>query len=185
MAATDDPGGAPAAGDAGGPEATARVGPAVGAAITVLAIGVAIAFGASRADDPARVVRSVAALHDRAAETGTPALPERPEGFVRRALRAGWVPTGARADAVEGRDVRTVFWQRAGRRISWSRIAGPPVRVPDDARRAGRGGLLLRSLEVDGRVVVAWAEAGSTTVISAIGISRDSLYGLAGGPPRR
>lgn len=169
MAATDDPGGR-------------ALGSGVGAAIAVLAAGLAIVFGASRADDPARIVQEVAAVHDAPAQTGTPPLGDEPSGFARWALRAGWVPIGARGDVLEGRDVQTVFWQRAGRRIGHSRIAGSPVRVPDEARRAGRNGLLLRSMDVGGRVVVAWTEDGSTSVISAIGISRASLYDLAAGP---
>ncbi|WP_217912883.1 hypothetical protein [Miltoncostaea marina] len=172
MAATDDPGGS-------------ALGSGVGAAIAVLAAGLALVFGASRADAPHRIVQEVAALHDGAVEAGTPPLGDRPSGFARWALRAGWVPIGARSDVLEGRRVETVVWQRSGRRIGHSRIAGAPVRVPDDARRSGRNGLLLRSLDVRGRVVVAWTEGGSTTVISAVGISRASLYDLAAGPAPR
>lgn len=184
MTVPDDPSApsAPAA-PAPPPSGTGRVGPAVGMGITVLAVGVAIAFGASRGDDPGRIVREVAALHDRAAQTGPPA-PTAPTGFAIRAAAGGWVPTGARADLLEGRAAATVFWERGGRRLAYTRISGSPVGVPDDARRTGRRGVLLRALDVDGRAVVVWDEGGATSVISAIGIPRGALYDLAAGPPR-
>ena len=185
MATTDDPSApAPAPTPDGGQE-TGRLGPLVGLAITLLAVGVAIAFGASRGDDSSRIVAEVAALHDRAAQGDPPATPAEPAGFAHWVLRAGWTPTGAREDVLEGRDTATVFWERAGRRIAHTRISGAPVDVPDDPRRTGRRGVLLRSLDLDGRTVVAWTESGSTSVISAIGISRGSLYDLAAGPPLR
>lgn len=165
------------------PQTTGRVGPAVGMGITVLAIGVAIAFGASRGDDPARIVQEVAALHDRAEETGPPARAVEPTGFAGWAVRSGWMPTGARTDVLEGRDAMTVFWERAGRRIAYTRVSGGPVDVPEDARRTGRRGILLRALDLDGRAVVVWDEGGGTSVISAIGIPRGALYDLAAGPP--
>lgn len=185
MTAPDDPSAPPAPPAAAPPsEPSGRVGPAVGMGITVLAIGVAIAFGASRGDDPGRIVQEVAALHDRAAQTGPPATPVGPKGFTTRAAASGWLPTGARADLLEGRATATVFWERGGRRIAYTRIAGSPVDVPDDARRTGRRGILLRALDVDGRAVVVWEEGGGTSVISAIGIARGALYDLAAGPPR-
>lgn len=175
MPASDDP-------SAPSPEPDRRraVGAAVGLAITVIAVAVAVAFGIGRADDPGRVVVEVVAVHERAARAAPPAGSG---GFARRALAQGWLATGARVDEVEGRRVVTVAWERAGRRIAHTTVAGDPVDAPSDARRTGRRGVLLRSFESDGRTAVAWTAGGRTEVISAVGVSRAALYDLAGGRP--
>jgi hypothetical protein len=177
MAASDDPT-EPARQD----ERRHAVGTAVGLAITVVAVAVAVAFGIGRADDQGRVVVGVVAAQERPAR-------EAPEGapgaFARRALAQGWLATGGRVDSVEGRGVTTVAWERAGRRIAHSVIAGAPVDAPADARRTGRRGVLLRSFETCGRTAVAWTAGDHTEVISAVGVSRAALYDLAGGRPRR
>lgn len=162
----------------------AGVGRMAGIAVTLLALVVALLFGLSRDSDPARIALEVVALHDRGASGPAPdPIPDpgaRP-GFADHATTAHWTPSGARSDRVDDRAVETIFWDRSGRRIAYSAIAGPPVGVPDDARRVGRGGALLRSFDVAGRRVVAWEENGHTAVISAVGISRAALYNLAGG----
>ncbi|MFN0280426.1 MAG: hypothetical protein ACKVZ6_00470, partial [Kineosporiaceae bacterium] len=125
-------------------------------------------------------------LHDLGAAGPTPPsappAPGAPDGFPRFATRAGWAPSGGREDAVEGRVATTAFWDRAGRRVAYTVVSGDPVDAPDDARRTGRRGVLLRSFEAAGRTAVTWTENGHTAVISAIGIPRAALYDLAGGP---
>jgi hypothetical protein len=162
----------------------ARIGLWAGVAVTALAVAVAVLFGVSRADDPGKVVTEVVALHDRGADAPAPSpIPDtgpRP-GFADNAAAAGWVPSGARQDRIEGRLVRTIFWDRAGRRIAYSSVSGDPVSAPGDARRQGRRGILLRSFDLGGRTAVTWEENGHTAVISAVGISRAALYNLAGG----
>ena len=162
-----------------------RVGTFLGVAITVVALGLAVAFGLERDDDPGRVAIAVVALHDQG-PTSAPA--ESPPdagvspGFSHYASRAGWRRTGARRDAVEGRTVETAFWERAGKRIAHSVVSGRPVEPPADIRRTGRRGILLRSFDQAGRTAVIWQEGEHTAVVSAIGISRAALYALAGGP---
>lgn len=166
----------------------ARVGLLAGVAITVVAAVVAVLFGVSRADDPGKIVTEVVALHDRGAIGPAPSPVPDPgprDGFADYAARAHWLPSGSRTDRVEGREVLTVFWDRAGRRVAYSSVSGDPVTAPGDARRTGRRGVLLRSFEVGGRTAVTWDENGHTAVISAIGISRAALYNLAGGRPLR
>jgi hypothetical protein len=176
MPASDDP---PAPAPAG--DRRHAVGAAVGLAITVVAVIVAVAFGIGRADDPGRVVVQVVSSQERPAREA----PDDPSGvFARRALAQGWLATGGRVDDVEGRRVVTVVWERAGRRIAHSVVAGSPVDAPADARRTGRRGVLLRSFEADGRTAVVWTADGHTEVISAVGVSRAALYDLAGGRPR-
>ena len=165
-----------------------RIGAMAGIGVTLVAVAAAIAFGVSRGDDPGRVALEVVSLHDRGSQGAPPSpLPDpgTRDGFGDFAGRARWVPSGARSDRVEGREVLTIFWDRAGRRIAYSAVAGSPVDAPVDSRRTGRRGTLLRSFDVDGRTAVTWTENGHTAVISAIGISRAALYNLAGGRPRR
>lgn len=181
MAEPDDPGSPPV-------ERHSRVGMAVGVAVTLIAVVVAVLFGMSRQDDPGRIVLEVVALHDRGADRAAPSPIPDPgvrDGFSDFAARAHWEPSGAREDGVEGRVASTVFWDRAGRRIAYTAISGAPVDAPGDTRRTGRRGVLLRSFDVGGRTVVTWDENDHTAVISAIGISRAALYNLAGGRARK
>jgi hypothetical protein len=179
MALPDDTGSDPA-------DRPRRVGLVAGLLVTVLAAALAVAFGLARVDDPGEIVLGVVALHDQGA-TGPPppSIPETGprDSFADFASRAGWVPSGVREDRVEGRSTATVFWDRAGRRIAYTRVSGGPVDAPGESRRIGRRGVLLRSFGVAGRTGVTWNENGHTAVISAIGISRAALYNLAGGPP--
>jgi hypothetical protein len=107
------------------------------------------------------------------------------DSFGDFAARAGWLPVGARRDRIDGRETLTVFWGREGRLIGYTLLPGPPASPPADARRTGRGGVLLHSFEAGPRTVVTWDQDGRTAVISAIGVPRQELYDLAGGPPRR
>jgi len=99
MPATDDPG---AAVEHVTCPRRRRVGTFLGVAITVVALGLAVAFGLERDDDPGRVAIAVVALHDQG-PTSAPA--ESPPdagvspGFSHYASRAGWRRTGARRDA--------------------------------------------------------------------------------------
>lgn len=177
MALPDDPGSPPV-------ERHSRIGRVAGVVVTLIAVAVAIAFGVSRQDDPGRVVMVVVATHDQGADRPPPSPipdPGARDSFSDFAARAHWEPSGAREDAIEGRTATTVFWDRAGKRVAHTAISGDPVDAPQDARRTGRRGVLLRSFDVGGRTVVTWDENGHTAVISAIGISRAALYNLAGG----
>jgi hypothetical protein len=182
MPATDDPG---AATEHVTTPRRRRIGTVLGAAITLVALGVAVAFGLSRSDDPGRVAVAVVELHDQGPTSAAPPLlPDEgvSPGFSTYAEAAGWRPVGSRRDALEGRTVETAFWERAGKRIAHSVVSGDPVGAPADVRRTGRRGVLLRSFDRVGRTAVIWDEGGHTAVISAIGISRAALYALAGGP---
>ena len=184
MPATDDPGSAAEAAPPA-PDRRRRIGTALGVAITLVALAVAVAFAMERDDDPGRLATAVVLLHDDGPASG-PAATVPDAGVARSfslyATLAGWRRTGAREDALEGRTVRTAFWERAGKRIAHSVVSGEPVGAPSDVRRTGRRGVLLRSFDRGGRTAVIWQEGGHTAVISAIGISRAALYALAGGP---
>ncbi|HTI32699.1 MAG TPA: hypothetical protein VL422_03415 [Miltoncostaea sp.] len=185
MPATDDPGAATAATEHVTSPGRRRVGVVLGLAVTFTALVVAIVFGLQRDDDPGRLATAVVELHDEGPTSGRPdTVPDVgvSPSFSGYAARAGWRLTGSRTDALEGRSVRTAFWQRAGKRIAHSVVSGAPVEAPANARRTGRRGVLLQSFDHLGRTAVMWDEDGHTAVVSAIGISRPALYALAGGP---
>lgn len=160
----------------------------LGLAIAAIAVACAVAFALSGGPEAGRAVREAVLLHADGPNQLAPAvLPDADaprDTFSDFAARAGWVPTGAREDRIAGRSAATVFWERGGRRLAYTSIAGalPP---PVDARRTGRRGVLLRSVDVDERVVVTWVEDGRTVVVSAVAVPRAELYDLVGGPPRR
>jgi hypothetical protein len=70
---------------------------------------------------------------------------------------------------VDGREVRTVFYERDGRVIAYAIVSGPAL--SDDGA--------LRSLRDDGVVAVTWTRAGHTCVIAAAGVDAHVLARLA------
>jgi anti-sigma factor RsiW len=67
----------------------------------------------------------------------------------------GWRAVGARNDSVDGRAVRTVFYERAGARVGYTIVSGPPL---DGASR--------RWLRSSGRAGFVWVRGGHTCVVS-------------------
>jgi len=66
-----------------------------------------------------------------------------------------WRATGTRTDTVDGRRVRTVFYEREGRTIAYAIVAGPALEEGE-----------LRSLRGPGdQVAVTWTRRGRTCVI--------------------
>jgi hypothetical protein len=186
MPRPDDPasGGGPAP-DAG---ASSRIGLFAGLAVILVAIGVAVTFALPEGTDSTRAVTEIVRLQELGEEAPPATLPDAGAAgltFSRLATAAGWMVVGSREDRVAGRDAATAIWERAGRRVGQTVLAGSPLGPPGGARRTGRRGILLYSVDVDGRTVVAWTEDGRTAVISSLGVSRAELYDLAGGPPRR
>jgi anti-sigma factor RsiW len=99
-----------------------------------------------------------------------PATLERPFEGVRFPSYEQWRATGERTDVVDGREVRTVFYERGGREIAYAIVSGPAL-SRDGALRAVRG---------DGGVAaVTWTRGGRTCVIAASGVDREVLARLA------
>jgi hypothetical protein len=88
---------------------------------------------------------------------------------------AGWRAVGSRADAVEGRAIRTVVYQdAAGRRIGYAIAAGTPL--------SGAGGSRVGAFTVtsaDGATVVTWLRDGHTCILAAHGVDARVLMKLA------
>ena len=81
-----------------------------------------------------------------------------------------WRTTGARTDVIDGRRVRTVFYERDGRTIAYAIVAGPAL---DDVGelRVVRG--------EDDLVAVMWTQHGRTCMIVGSGVDADALARLA------
>jgi hypothetical protein len=81
-----------------------------------------------------------------------------------------WRATGTRTDVVDGRRVRTVFYERDGRTIAYAIVAGPALDDPGS----------LRSLRGPGdQVAVTWTRGGRTCVIVGAGVDSEALARLA------
>jgi hypothetical protein len=84
----------------------------------------------------------------------------------------GWHATGARSDTVEGRKVRTVFYERDGRTIAYTIVDGPPLEEHYD-------GTVQEVPAPGGRTAVTWVNGGHTCLISGSGVDVDVLRHLA------
>jgi anti-sigma factor RsiW len=81
-----------------------------------------------------------------------------------------WQATGTRTDVIDGRKVRTVFYERDGRTIAYAIVAGPAL---DDVGS-------LRSMRGPGdQVAVTWTRRGRTCVIVGSGVDPGVLSKLA------
>jgi anti-sigma factor RsiW len=80
-----------------------------------------------------------------------------------------WQATGTRTDVIDGRRVRTVFYERDGRTIAYSIVAGPAL--ADDGK--------LRAFRDGDQVAVTWTRDGRTCLIVAVGADPEALARLA------
>jgi anti-sigma factor RsiW len=102
--------------------------------------------------------------------------------FPSWAAKFGWRTAGSRTDVIEGRPMTTVFYEKDGRRIGYTIVAGEALDVPADAAESTREGVELSSLQLEGREVVTWLRSGHTCVLSGEGVERDTLLELASWP---
>jgi anti-sigma factor RsiW len=87
----------------------------------------------------------------------------------------GWRAVGSRTDAVEGRAVRTVFYDDAqGRRIGYAIAAGGPLSVAHGTS-VGR----FTVVRTNGAAVVTWLRDGHTCILAARGVDASVLMKLA------
>lgn len=92
--------------------------------------------------------------------------------FPDYAAKFGWRAVGERSDVVDGRDVRTVFYEKDGKRIAYSIVAGDPLDRPD-GDRVSREGVAFTVFYDDG---VTWERQGHTCVLT--GADADTLAEL-------
>jgi anti-sigma factor RsiW len=117
-----------------------------------------------------------AALATRGPAAPAPALdrdhPERQLGQGRQLIyfpnwstRFGWHAVGQRTDRIDGRRAVTVYYERNGEWIAYTIVGAPALNQPG-ARVTHLNGVELRTLRLDGRLVVTWRRAGHTCVLS-------------------
>ena len=98
--------------------------------------------------------------------------------FPNFAGKFGWRAVGVRVDELDGRDTRTVFYQRAGKRIAYTIVDGEQLEWPD-VEPTVRNGVKLRPFDEEGREVVTWLRDGQTCVLSGEGVATATLLELA------
>jgi hypothetical protein len=154
--------------------------------VTVLAIGMAVAFGAgaeSAVETAVKVVDAQSQAPTAGAPRSTPG--GRPLArtfgvpFPDLAPRLGWRPTGRRDDVVDGRRVATVQYGRAGRRLAYSIVDGPPLLPPPGAATVPVRGPRAYQFEAGGRAAVLATRAGRSVVVSGTGVPRVAIVRAA------
>jgi hypothetical protein len=93
--------------------------------------------------------------------------------------RLGWRASGARTDALDGRETSTVFYTRGGRQVAYSIVSAEGLAWPEGAHRTVRDGTPLRSLRRGGTTIVTWLRSGHTCVLTATDTPRGELLELA------
>jgi len=91
----------------------------------------------------------------------------------------GWREAGARGDDLDGRHARTVFYERGGRRISYTIVAGEAIEQPPGARTRSIKGVEFASFEAGGTRAVTWQREGHTCVLASREASDEELVELA------
>jgi hypothetical protein len=90
----------------------------------------------------------------------------------------GWRAVGQRTDTINGRQAVTVYYQWRQYRIAYTIVAAPALTVPPAKLRV-LDGTALRTLRVNGHLVVTWRRQNHTCVLSGVGVPSSQLQTLA------
>jgi hypothetical protein len=151
------------------------------AALAAVAIVVAFSGGPATAEVLAAAVRAPVAAAQ--LDPGQPRLLKDQVDDVRFPNyegKFGWEAEGVRTDEIGGRQTKTVFYRREGRRIAYTIVEGEQLAWPPGSDRAEVEGTPMRVFEGDGRTAVTWRRNGRTCVLSATNVPADQLLELAG-----
>ena len=91
----------------------------------------------------------------------------------------GWRQAGERSDELDGRDTKTVFYERRGQRIGYTILSGDAIDPPEGSTPTTVNDVALNSTSEGGREIVTWLREGRTCVLSGEGVSREQLLELA------
>ncbi len=92
--------------------------------------------------------------------------------------RLHWRAVGERVDRVKGRTAVTVFYESGKKRIAYT-IVGTPTLTEPAAPKTWVDGTAIRTLTLNGRLIVTWRRAGDACVLSGSGIKASELQMLA------
>jgi hypothetical protein len=151
-----------------------------GAAVAAVAIVVAFSGGPATAEVLAAAIRPPVAAAQ--LDPTQPRLLRDEVDDVRFPNYQGkfdWEAVGTRTDEIGGRETKTVFYRREGRRIAYTIVAGEQLAWPPDADKTDQEGTELRVFEDGGRTAVTWRRKGRTCVLSATNVPTDQLLELA------
>jgi anti-sigma factor RsiW len=152
------------------------------AAVAVAAVAIVVAFsgGPATAEVLAAAARPpVAAVQ---LDPGQPKLLKDHVDDVRFPNFEGkfdWEAEGVRTDEIGGRDTKTVFYRREGRRIAYTIVEGDQLAWPPGSERYEQDGVKMRVFEGDGRTAVTWRRNGRTCILSSTDVPADQLRELA------
>ncbi|HEX2359309.1 MAG TPA: hypothetical protein VHH72_05800 [Solirubrobacterales bacterium] len=163
---------------------------AVGGALAAAAAAVALAVVLilpSGAGDPT-VVEASRLSELPATESAVPVDPANPKllasgldgvPFPNLEGEFGWRQAGERSDELDGRDTKTVFYERGGQRIGYTILSGDAIDPPAGSTSTTLNDVALDSTSEDGREIVTWLREGRTCVLSGESVSRGELLELA------
>jgi hypothetical protein len=153
-----------------------------GAVAAVIAALVVLGGGAPGVDDVAAAAVRAPTAKVAAVPPTSPLLKESVENviFPNYFTKFGWKAVGTRTDEIGGRDTRTVFYEKDGKRIAYTIVAGDALEWPDGASKTDVEGTVVRALELEGRNVVTWKRGGRTCVLSSKDVPSAELQALAG-----
>ncbi len=98
--------------------------------------------------------------------------------FPNWSIGLGWAAVGQRADRLSGREVVTVYYEGHGSSVAYTIVSGSALSEPP-GKVSRRSGQRLRTLSIDGRLVLTWLRAGHTCVLSGTGVTAEELERLA------
>jgi hypothetical protein len=91
----------------------------------------------------------------------------------------GWRSAGTRADRLDGRIAKTVFYRHDDKRLAYTIVSGDGIRAPAGSHLTRLNGVNLHSFESGGRRVVTWWRDGRTCVLSTADVGEHQLLTLA------
>jgi hypothetical protein len=154
-------------------------------AIVVLALGLVLPRGTPNAPSLSQAAALASRGSPRSAPPPDPSDPSIELGrrvgkiyFPNWSTRFGWRAVGQRVDHLDGRLTVTVYYAWHGRRIAYTIVAAPALAQPRAAVRPLEG-TELRTLTINGRLVVTWRRAGHTCVLSGKHVADAQLQQLA------
>ncbi len=179
--------------DASRPRASARVrrrlvyGGGLAAAVAVVALALVLILPAGTPGAPS--VSQAAALALRGPSNPAPGSdPSHPGVNLGESLgdlyfpdwtdRFGWHAIGQRTDTINGRKAVTVYYAWHGHTLAYTIVAAPALAVPP-AKVSWLQNTALRTLRLNGRLVVTWRRMNHTCVLSGTGVPVSELHRLA------